>query len=98
MTFESVAAFKAFLVAAAVGAVGEVEEDVFVEFAGNLNQYYTEFIPAEYIRTGELFGSLDRTGVKSAGNGASADVYFNTPSYQQGLMPLQNTPVHGMYG
>ena len=31
-------------------------------------------------------------------NRAEADVYFSTPNYEQGVMPLQHTPEHGMYG
>lgn len=98
MAFSNEAALKAALIEACTNAVAQVEEKVYAEFSGNLNQYYTEFIPAEYIRTGALYNSLDRTGVQSSGNGASADVFFNTPSYQKGMMPLQNTPMHGRYG
>lgn len=94
MSFSSEAALKAALVAACTNAVAQVEEKVYEEFAGNLNQYYTEFMPAEYIRTGALYGSLDRTGVQSSGSGASAEVFFNTPSYQSGWIPLQS----GDYG
>ena len=90
MVFDNEAALKAALVSMCVGAVAEVEEKVHNEFAGNLNQYYGEFIPAEYIRTGALFGSLDRTGVQPTANGAVAEVYFTTPSYQTGAVPLQN--------
>lgn len=81
---------KAVLVAACTRAVAQVEEKVWEEFTGQLNQYYTEFIPAEYIRTGALYGSLDRTNVRSTGNGASAEVRFTTPSYQTGAVPLQS--------
>lgn len=98
MAFSNEAALKAALVAACTKAVAKVEEKVYEEFAGNLNQYYGEFIPAEYIRTDALFGSLEHTGAMSTGNGANARVYFTTPSYQQGMMPLQHTPEHGMYG
>lgn len=90
MAFSNEAALKAALVAACTNAVAEVEKKVYTEFAGNLNQYYTEFIPAEYIRTGALMGSLEETGVMSTGNGASAEVYFSTPSYQTGIVPLQS--------
>lgn len=90
MAFSNEAALKAALVAACTNAVAQVEKKVYMEFAGNLNQYYTEFIPAEYIRTGALMGSLEETGVMSTGNGASAEVYFSTPSYQTGLVPLQS--------
>jgi hypothetical protein len=90
MAFSNEADLKAALVAVCTNAVAQVEEKVYTEFAGNLNQYYGEFIPAEYIRTGALYGSLDRTGVKSSGSGASAEVFFNTPSYQTGQIPLQS--------
>lgn len=90
MAFSSEAALKAALVSACTNAVAQVEKKVYTEFAGNLNQYYTEFTPAEYIRTGALMGSLNTTGVMPTGNGASAEVYFTTPSYQTGLVPLQS--------
>jgi hypothetical protein len=113
MSFSSETALKAALVAACTNAVAQVEDKVYGEFAGNLNQYYTEFMPAEYIRTGALYGSLDRTGVQSSGSGASAEVFFDTPSYQNGWVPLQsgdygyatwsgekvlNTAMHGSHG
>jgi hypothetical protein len=94
MTFNNEAALKAALAAACTNAVAQVEEKVYEEFAGKLNQYYTEFMPAEYIRTGALYGSLDRTGVQSSGSGASAEVFFNTPNYVNGWVPLQS----GNYG
>ncbi len=90
MGFSSEAALKAALAAAAVTAVTKVEEQVYNEFAGSLNQYYGEFIPAEYIRTGALMGSLDRSGVTGGGGGASAEVFFNTPGYQTGPIALQS--------
>lgn len=94
MSFRNIDSLKAALVQAAIEAVAKVEIEVYEEFAGNLNQYYGEFMPAEYIRTGALYGSLDRTGVRSSGSGASAEVFFDTPSYQNGLVPLQS----GDYG
>lgn len=90
MTFSNEAALKAALVAAATAAVSQVEKRVHSEFAGNLNQYYGEFTPAEYIRTGALMGSLETTGTMPTGSGASAEIYFTTPSYQTGLVPLQS--------
>ena len=90
MAFSNEAELKAALTAAAVGAVAQVEKKVYEEFAGNLNQYYGEFIPAEYIRTGALLGSLEHTGAMSTGSGAKARVYFTTPSYQTGSVPLQS--------
>lgn len=98
MAFSNEAALKAALVAACTKAVANVKEKVHEEFAGNLNQYYTEFHPDEYIRTGALFNSLESTGVYTSGSGASADVYFDTPSYQTGVMQLQSTPITGRLG
>lgn len=98
MAFSNEAALKAALIAACTNAVAEVEGKVHEELYYGLNQYYGEFTPAEYIRTGALMGSLDRTGVHQTGNGASAEVFFNTPSYKQGLMPLQHSFETGRYG
>ena len=90
MTFKNESQLKRLLMEKCTHAVSNVERKVHEEFAGNLNQYYGEFIPAEYIRTGELFGSLNTTGTISTGNGASAEIYFTTPSYQTGAVPLQS--------
>lgn len=98
MSFSSEAALKAALVAACTNAVAKVEKKVYEEFAGNLNQYYTEFSPDEYIRTGALFSSLESTGTFSSGNGASAEIYFDTPSYQTGQIPIQSTARTGRMG
>lgn len=75
-------------------AVANAEKKVHEEFAGNLNQFYTEFKPEEYIRTGALFNALEVTGVKRAGNRVVTEIYFNTPSYEHGWIPLQS----GGYG
>ena len=105
MTFGSVAALKAFLVAAAVGAVGEVEGRVYGAMSGNLGQFYGEFSPNMYIRTGALNSSLQTTGVMSSGSGATAEVFFNTPSYSTGTwdggtvlnVALEGGAPHGGY-
>ena len=98
MTFKNEAQLKKFLIGKCANAVANVERKVHTEFAGNLNQYYSEFSPEEYIRTGALFNSLETTGTHANGSGASAEIYFNTPSYQTGVVPLQHTPEHGIYG
>jgi hypothetical protein len=102
MTFKNEAQLKKFLMEKCAKAVANTERKVHEEFAGNLNQFYTEFTPEEYIRTGALFNSLESTGVKRTGNQhmsrVEAEVYFNTPHYEQGVMPLQHTLEHGMYG
>lgn len=105
MTFKNEAQLKKFLVEKCVKAVANTERKVYEEFAGNLNQFYTEFYPEEYIRTGALFGSLESTGAISTGNGAMAEIYFNTPSYQTGTwsgetvlsVALESAVPHGGY-
>ena len=81
-----------------VAAVDSAELKVYGEFFDNVHNFYTEFEPNEYIRTYALYNSLDSTGAKRIGDSVKAKVYFNTPSYQQGIMELQHTPEHGMYG
>lgn len=90
MTFKNEKQLKDFLLKKCVNAVDNTEKKVHAEFAGNLNQFYTEFKPAEYIRTGALYGSLEETGTKVAGNDVEAEVRFNTPSYETGVIPTQH--------
>lgn len=102
MVFKNEAQLRKFLAEKCANAVANTERTVHKEFADNLNQFYSEFEPDEYIRTGALSDSLESTGVIRSGNQhvsiAEAEVYFNTPSYEQGVMPLQHTPEHGRYG
>lgn len=102
MDFKNEAQLKKFLMEKCTKAVSSAETKVYNEFDRNLNKFYSEFKPEEYIRTYALLNSLESTGVKRSGNQygsyAKAEVHFNTPSYQQGLVPLQHTPEHGMYG
>lgn len=94
MTFKNEAQLKKFLSEKCAKAVNNAKEIVREEFAGNLNQFYTEFKPEEYIRTGALFNSLEASDVKRTGNQhvsrAEAEVWFNAPSYQHGWVPLQS--------
>jgi hypothetical protein len=90
MTFKNEAQLKKFLLEKCAKAVDSAKEKIYEEFAGNLNQFYTEFRPEEYIRTGALFDSLVVTGIKRVGNNVSAKVYFDTPRYEHGWVPLQS--------
>jgi hypothetical protein len=90
MTFKNEAQLKKFLIDKCAIAVANTERKVHEELAGNLNQFYTEFKPKEYIRTGALFNALNSTGVIKTKSGAIAEVYFDTPSYQHGWVPLQS--------
>ena len=94
MTFKNEAQLRKFLMEKCTSAVANAERKVYEEFAGNLNQFYTEFRPEEYIRTGALFNSLEVIGIKRVGNRVAAEIRFNTPSYDHGWVPLQS----GGYG
>lgn len=84
MTFKNEAQMRKFLLGKCANAVSGAKEKVYVELEGNLNQFYVEFYPNEYERTGALFNSLDVSETVQTGNGARAKVYFNTPSYDTG--------------
>lgn len=94
MTFKNEAQLKKFLSEKCAKAVDNTKEKIYNELAGNLNQFYYEFRPEEYIRTGALFDSLEVTGVVRTGNqyvnSATAEVGFDTPSYKRGWVPLQS--------
>ena len=94
MTFNNEKQLKKFIIDKCSKAVASAENKVYTELAGNLNQFYSEFSPEYYIRTGSLFNSLDLTNVVSTGDGVWAEVYFDTPSYQNGKVLLQD----GSYG
>lgn len=98
MTFKNEAQLKKFLSEKCAKAIGKAKDKVHNELAGNLNQFYTEFKPEEYIRTGELFNALEASEVRRIGNQhmsrAEAEVGFNTPHYKHGWVPLQS----GSYG
>lgn len=100
MIFKSVEALEEYVLAQCRSAVAEAEQEVYEVIDSCLDQFYGEFTPAEYIRTKQLLHSLVRTGVKPVGNGYVAEVYFDVGrlNYEQGVMPLQHTPQHGMYG
>ncbi len=102
MDIKNNAQLRKVLMDKCAAAVASAERKVFKEVSDNLDNFYFEYKPEEYIRTYALLNSLQHTGVKKTGNqyvsSAKAEVYFNTPSYQQGAVPLQHTPEHGMYG
>ena len=98
MVFKNEAQLKKFLSDKCAKAVESTKEKVYEELAGNLNQFYIEYDPEEYIRTGALFNSLESTDTIRTGNQhmsrAEAEVGFNVPKYQHGWVPLQS----GGYG
>lgn len=90
MFFTSEAQLKKFILEKCRGAIANAQLEVFSDFDSNINQFYLEFAPAEYIRTNALADSLKASEVYSAGNSVSAEVRFDTPSYQKGAVPLQS--------
>lgn len=90
MVFKNEKQLKNFLMDKCAKAVSETEREIYEEMAGNLNQFYYEFHPEEYMRTGALFNSLDSTGVIKSGDSISAKVGFDMPRYRHGWVPLQN--------
>lgn len=90
MTFKNEAQLKKFLLDKCAKAVDGAKEKVHQEFDGSINQFYAEYEPIEYIRTGALAGALESTNAKQISNSVTAKVYFNTPHYRHGLVPLQS--------
>lgn len=94
MVFKNEAQLRKFLADKCAAAVDSAKEKVHHEFADNLNQFYAEFKPEEYIRTEALLHSLEVTDTKRVGNQhmslATAEIYFNTPSYKHGWLQLQS--------
>lgn len=94
MTFKNDAQLKKALAEKCAKAVDGAKERVYEELAGNLNQFYHEYEPKEYIRTGALYNSLEVTGTIRTGNQhvsrAEAEVGFNVPKYRHGLVPVQS--------
>lgn len=100
MVFKNEKQLKEFLLAKCKSAIVQAEERIYRVIDGALKQYYDEFDPNEYIRTKQLLHSLVKTEVKRVGDGYEAEVYFDGSQlvYDQGVVPLQHTPEHGMYG
>ena len=63
MNIKNKAQLKKVLIEKCTKAVDNTEKKIYEEFAGNLNQFYHEYHPEEYIRTGALFNSLESTKV-----------------------------------
>lgn len=98
MAFKSIKELERYILNKSKPAVAQVEEEVHDRFKINVDNFYGEYTPKEYIRTGNLRDSLKSSPVISSGSGVEAEVYFAPPAYEQGMMPLQHTPEHGRYG
>lgn len=94
MAFSNEAQLRAELAKKCAIAIGNAADIVRKKFEENLNTFYSEYSPTEYIRTGALEGALYYTDVSRYGNqhvsGAYAEVGFEVPSYQHGWVRLQS--------
>ena len=94
MVFKNEAQLRKFLMEKCTKAVANAQKKVHKEFADNLNQFYGEYNPREYIRTNALFNSLKVTGIKRVGNqymsSVTTEIYFDNPSWMHGWVPLQS--------
>lgn len=73
----------------------EVEKEIHMVIEGCLQQYYGEYKPKAYIRTGKLLHSMVHKHISSS-NGFVVEVYFDSSmlNYENGVMLLKN----GNYG
>lgn len=98
MVFKNKKQFEEFIMKKCAAAVSNAEKEVHKKFDGSIKEFYSEYRPEEYIRTGALSRSLKTTGVKRSGNQhskkISAEIYFDMPNYQHGFVPIQS----GGYG
>lgn len=90
MTFKNEEQLRKFLLDKCANAVDNTKEKVHQEFVNNLNRFYAEYDPIEYVRTGALAGALESTNATKTGNSVTAKVYFNIPQYRHGWVPLQS--------
>lgn len=101
MVFKNQKQLEDFLKHKCRAAVVGVEQKVFAAIERCLTQYYGQFTPEEYIRTGNLFRSLVKTEVRPDGkNGFVAEVYFDESklNYQTGWIEIQSTKTTGRMG
>ena len=88
-------------------AVVIAQEEVYTIMDNVLKQFYGEFTPDMYERTYQLLSSCVKSSVRSSGNNAEADVYFDSGmlSYSTGAKPsgdavigAANIGMHGALG
>lgn len=77
MAFKNEAQLKRFLLKQCKRAVANAEKEVYQTFDRNINNFYGEFHPDQYKRTGKLSNSLAATEVTQIGDGVYADVWFD---------------------
>lgn len=92
MVFKNEKQLEAFLMQKCKAAVAGTEQKVHNIIDKCLKQFYEQFEPEEYIRTGQLLHSLVKSGVKKVRNGYEAEVYFDVDglNYPKGETELKN--------
>lgn len=81
MVFDSVEALEQFVLEKCRNAVSESEQEVHKTMKSRVDEFYGEYEPIEYNRTGNFRKSLQRTGVIPVGKGFEAEVYFDEVGY-----------------
>lgn len=93
MTFKNEKQLEKFLLQKCKAAVSDTERKVHDIIDKCLKEFYSQFEPEAYIRTGQLLHSLVKTGVKSDGkNSYIAEVYIDADglNYATGYMPTKS--------
>ena len=98
-TFRNEKELEDFILDKCKVAISQAEERVYSVIDSFLKNFYS-WEPEEYKRTYQLLKHFVRKGVKKVGKGYEAEVYFDIDkiNYDQGLMELKNTSIHGKYG
>lgn len=76
-TFKSEGELKAAMMKGAKTAVAEAQLTMYITMKKYLTKFYGEYHPKVSIRTMQLFGSLQKSGIIPTGNGFKAEVYFD---------------------
>lgn len=100
MVFNNENELKAFLLSKCTAAVAEAQKKVHKVIDDCLIEFYMEYEPEEYLRTGQLLHSLVKTNVTQNGDVITAEVYFDASAlgYTKGYKILKNTHRHGILG
>lgn len=98
--FNSEEELKAYVLKASRKAIAATEAKIYAVIRSNLEKFYSEYKPEEYITTASLLNSLVKTAVIPVGDGYTAEVYFDVGSlgYRKGQVNLQSTPKTGRMG
>lgn len=77
MTFDSIEAFKSYILKQSEVAIKNAQDKVGNIINHFLTEYYKEYDPEVYVRTYQLLKSLVKSDVKRVGDSWVAEVYFD---------------------